>query len=158
MQLYLDTMMQSFARGTGEEQVLVDRIFGNYKNICSGGYSLKTPTGIYSEAYGNFGGSNPAEMIATAYVGLVAAIAIPSFEKARHNSIEKSCLNNLRIINCAKDQWAMEMAKPEGTPVTAADIDQYIKGGFSTMKCMQGGTITINPIGTPPECSIHGHL
>ena len=41
-------------------------------------------------------------------IGLLAAIAIPSFIKARSESQKKGCQNNLRIIDAAKEQWAME--------------------------------------------------
>jgi type II secretory pathway pseudopilin PulG len=93
-------------------------------------------------------------MVASAYVGMLSAIAIPSFQKARSNSMEKSCQNNRRILDAAKEQWALENGKTNGNPVTEADITEYIKGGFPALQCPKGGTLTI----TAPACSVHGPL
>ena len=49
-------------------------------------------------------------MIVVAIIGLLAAIGIPSFQKARNNSIEKSKVNNTRLVNAAVDQFAMDNA------------------------------------------------
>ena len=46
-------------------------------------------------------------MIVVAIIGLLAAIAIPSFVKARNQSQQNACINNLRIIDAGKEQWAM---------------------------------------------------
>jgi type IV pilus assembly protein PilA len=67
-------------------------------------------------------------MIVVAIIGLLAAIGIPSFQKARANSVEKSKANNVRIIEAAVEQWAMETAATNSAPVSAADIWEYIKG------------------------------
>lgn len=66
------------------------------------------------------------------------------------------CINNLRQIDGAKNEWALENGKPKGTPVTAADIAPYIRGGVLP-KCPAGGTYTIGKVGEPPTCSVPGH-
>ncbi len=50
-------------------------------------------------------------MIVVAIIGLLAAIAIPNFVKARETAQLNSIVNNLRIIEGAKDQWALELKK-----------------------------------------------
>jgi hypothetical protein len=87
---------------------------------------------------------------------MMLAIAIPNFVKARQTSQMNACINNLRQIDGAKNEWALENNKTNGTPVTEADIKPYIKldasGNFP--KCPAGGTYTIGPVGEPPTCSL----
>ena len=47
-------------------------------------------------------------MIVVAIIGLLAAIAIPNFVKARETAQQNACINNLRQISAAKQQWALE--------------------------------------------------
>ena len=96
-------------------------------------------------------------MIVVAIIGLLAAIGIPSFTKARDSSREKTCVNNLRIIDGAKEQWAMDANKVIGDAVVASDVGPYVKGGSAKLVCPAGGTdfassYTISVIGTPPLC------
>ena len=67
-------------------------------------------------------------MIVVAIIGLLAAIGIPSFQKARNKSIEKAKANNVRIVESAVGQWAIDNGKADGAAVSAADIASYIKG------------------------------
>ena len=67
-------------------------------------------------------------MIVVAIIGLLAAIGIPSFTKARANSVAKAKENNIRIIEAAVEEWAMENAKANTDAVAASDIYEYIKG------------------------------
>ena len=65
-------------------------------------------------------------------------------------------INNLRRIDAAKNQWAFENGKPNGTPVTESDIVPYLGGG-KFPKSSAGGTYTIGKVGEKPTCSIPGH-
>jgi len=67
-------------------------------------------------------------MIVVAIIGLLAAIAIPNFVKARENAQLNSIFNNLRIIEGAKDQWALENKKGTGDTV-GIDIQHFRKIG-----------------------------
>jgi prepilin-type N-terminal cleavage/methylation domain-containing protein len=97
-------------------------------------------------------------MIVVAIIGLLAAIAIPNFVKARNSSQTNACINNLRQIDAATQQWAMENNASDATAPTAAVYD-YIKGGINTAtNCPGGGTITLGTYVTnSPTCSIPGH-
>jgi prepilin-type N-terminal cleavage/methylation domain-containing protein len=53
-------------------------------------------------------------MIVVAIIGLLAAIAIPNFVKARGTAQKNACINNLRQIDGAKEQWALENKKSSG--------------------------------------------
>src|SRR5688500_1271092 len=83
-------------------------------------------------------------MIVVAIIGLLAAIAIPNFVKARTTAQKNACINNLRQIDGAKEQWALEEKKAAGATVGAAEqtlINKYIKGE-ATPKCPAGGSYT----------------
>src|SRR5947208_7666044 len=87
-------------------------------------------------------------MIVVAIIGLLAAIAIPNFVKARETAQLNSIFNNLRFIDGAKDQWALENKKGTGDLPTwatgAAGIADYLKGG--TVKDVVGETYTIDTV------------
>ncbi len=70
-------------------------------------------------------------MIVVAIIGLLAAIAIPNFIRARTKSQENACINNLRQIDGAIQQWALE-TKQAATASVAADgstIQPYLGRG-----------------------------
>jgi len=99
----------------------------------------------------------------TGYIGIasivfLAAIAVPSFVKARETSQRNVCINNMRQIDSAKEQAALVNRIDSGADITAEDISDYIKGGYDNMKCVKGGSYTINPVGQDPECSVHGPM
>ena len=89
-------------------------------------------------------------MIVVAIIGLLAAIAIPNFVKARESAQLNTILNNLRIIEGAKDQWALENKKGSGdTPdwsTGTLGIADFLKG--ATVKNVVGETYTIDAVGT----------
>ena len=89
-------------------------------------------------------------MIVVAIIGLLAAIAIPNFVKARENAQLNSIINNLRIIEGAKDQWALENKKGTGDAVADLTvISDYLKG--ATVKVVVNETYTPNPVGTAAQ-------
>ncbi len=89
---------------------------------------------------------------------LLAAIAIPNFVKARVTTQKNACVNNLRIIDGAKQQWALENHKDASATPMPADLDKYIQHGFASLQCPQGGIYTINAVGLAPTCDIPGHI
>src|SRR3954468_6532467 len=96
-------------------------------------------------------------MIVVAIIGLLAAIAIPNFVKARTTAQKNACINNLRQIDGAKEQWALEQKQKAGaaTDSALAAINEYIKGG--TPKCPSGGTYDYKAVDTAPTCTVDGH-
>jgi prepilin-type N-terminal cleavage/methylation domain-containing protein len=68
-------------------------------------------------------------MIVVAIIGLLAAIAIPNFLKARSTSQQNACINNLRQIDSAKQQWALEKGKGASANVAGTDIQPYLGRG-----------------------------
>src|SRR2546421_2137148 len=76
-------------------------------------------------------------MIVVAIIGLLAAIAIPNFVKARTTSQKNACINNLRQIDGAIQQYALENKKSPSDPVTETDVTPYLK---NLVACPAGGT------------------
>ena len=68
-----------------------------------------------------------------------------------------ACINNLRQIDAAKQQWALENDKPANAIPTAQDLLPYLQGGIFPV-CPSGGTYTINAVAVPPTCSVPGHV
>jgi prepilin-type N-terminal cleavage/methylation domain-containing protein len=92
-------------------------------------------------------------MIVVAIIGLLAAIAIPNFVKARENAQLNSIFNNLRIIEGAKDQWALENKKGTGDTVDSlVTISDYLKGG--TVKPVVGEVYATTTIGAASTATL----
>ena len=97
-------------------------------------------------------------MIVVAIIGLLAAIAIPSFLKARQTSQANACINNLKQLDAAVNQMAVERGLRTGSNFNfPSDITPYIKlttaGGLPP--CPVGGTYGGGAIATTlPTCSL----
>ena len=76
-------------------------------------------------------------MIVIAIVGLLAGIAIPSYIRARALTQTNTCINHLRQIDAAIQQWALDNKKGEQQTVEFSDISGYLKG---SLICPAGGT------------------
>jgi prepilin-type N-terminal cleavage/methylation domain-containing protein len=70
-------------------------------------------------------------MIVVAIIGLLAAIAIPNFVRARTTSQMNACINNLRLIDAAKQQWALEQRQVSTSAPNAngSDLQPYLGHG-----------------------------
>lgn len=93
-------------------------------------------------------------MIVVAIIGLLAAIAIPNFVKARKRAQTNGCINNLRQIDGAKEQWALENKKTTNDTVEETDIDSYMKKQPLCPATGLNTSYTYGAIGTDPTCSI----
>jgi hypothetical protein len=67
-----------------------------------------------------------------------------------------ACLNNLRQIDGAMQQWALENKKDANAVPTAKELAAYLKDRV-VPRCPAGGTYTLNPVGSVPTCTIPGH-
>jgi prepilin-type N-terminal cleavage/methylation domain-containing protein len=105
-------------------------------------------------------------MIVVAIIGLLAAIAIPNFVRARTQSQKNACINNLRQIDGAVQQWALENKAAASASPGFTDISSYLK---NQVVCPAGGTTfgnsyTINGVTNKPTCtttsggSANGHV
>src|SRR5476649_1322519 len=93
-------------------------------------------------------------MIVVAIIGLLAAIAIPNFIRARATSQANACINNLRQIDAAINEWALESGKSNGFAVGGvATISSYIKlnSANSVPGCPANGTYATGNVGATPQ-------
>ena len=70
---------------------------------------------------------------------------------------QNACINNLRQIDAAKQQWALEKNKTDEAVPAAQDLLPYLKGGVFP-SCPDGGYYSINAVGLLPACSLPGHV
>ena len=99
-------------------------------------------------------------MIVVAIIGLLAAIAIPNFVKARTSSHKNACIANLKQFEGAKATWALENKKTSADTPNTTDLygaTNYIR---DEPKCPGGGTYNLNQVDQKPTCSLStaGHL
>jgi competence protein ComGC len=104
--------------------------------------------------------------LVTGYVGigvsillipLLVAIAIPNFIKARETSMTNACINNLRQIDAAKNQWALDHQKQATDTPTESDLLPYLRN-HQWPQCPAGGTYIIGQDSVPPSCSVTNHV
>jgi prepilin-type N-terminal cleavage/methylation domain-containing protein len=97
-------------------------------------------------------------MIVVAIIGLLAAIAIPNFVRARTKSQQNACVNNLRQLDGAKQQWALENKQLPTATVSTTDVMPYLGRGTAGMypECPANGTYTLGDVATAPLCSLSG--
>ena len=102
-------------------------------------------------------------MIVVAIIGLLAAIAVPNFVRARSTSQTNACINNLRQIDGAKQEWALETRQSETAVPTHADLDVYLRRSATAdyVACPSGGntatfstSYTLNSVTNAPVCNV----
>ncbi|MGD0812003.1 MAG: prepilin-type N-terminal cleavage/methylation domain-containing protein [Verrucomicrobiota bacterium] len=100
-------------------------------------------------------------MIVVTIIGLLAAIAIPNFVRARTTSQTNTCIDNLRMIDAAKQQWALEQGRL-GTAIPAGtDIQPYLGRGSGVLPICPvdpqrsfATSYNVQNCETPPVCLI----
>ena len=98
-------------------------------------------------------------MIVVAIIALLAAIAVPGFLRARKRSQASRIINDLRLIDAAVDQYAIENNKATGFTVPVAEWTKYLKNGTNlalTGKDILGndfGTVNVDSLPTVPAAS-----
>ena len=86
-------------------------------------------------------------MIVVAIIALLAAIAVPNFLRSRKRSQATQVLEDLRILDSAIDQYAIETNKSGGSPAAWADVQNYMKTG-TRLYSSGGNDILGNSFGT----------
>jgi prepilin-type N-terminal cleavage/methylation domain-containing protein len=102
-------------------------------------------------------------MIVVAIIGLLAAIAIPNFVRARTTAQQNACINNLRQVDGAKQQWALENKAAATALPALTDIQPYLGRGTAgtTPTCPSDSAKTfatsygMGDLQTAPTCLIN---
>lgn len=93
-------------------------------------------------------------MIVVAIIALLAAIAVPGFLRARKRSQASKILNDLRLIDGAVDQYAIENGKASGTVLAVSDWTNYLKKDtnlYATGKDLLGNDFGVQTIDSLPK-------
>jgi prepilin-type N-terminal cleavage/methylation domain-containing protein len=95
-------------------------------------------------------------MIVVLIIAVLMAIAIPNLMHARQSARARACVSNLREIDQAKEQFAMERAKKSGDAIAWGDIvPSYLK---TQPACPLGAAYAIGTVGEKPTCPSPDHL
>lgn len=89
-------------------------------------------------------------MIVVAIIALLTSLAVPNFARARDTSRLNMIYSNLRTLDQAKDQWAMDNNQATDTPIVNISVlSNYFQWGGIEQVVQE--TYVPNPVGTPPE-------
>jgi hypothetical protein len=154
-QIQKQAMGASALRGSSPAQAQwMQSLFRQNRAAFSYSVGVNNEDGCLTIGNGNQSAAVVALLPAAAVSGMLAAIAIPNFVKARSTSQQNACINNLRQLDAAKNEWALEKGKKSTDTPTMDDLKPYLG---KIPHCPAGGTYTINAVGQPPECSIPDH-
>lgn len=100
-------------------------------------------------------------MIVVAVIALLAAMTIPGFLRARKRAQASQIKNDLRLIEAAVDQYALETSKKSGDPVAIVDWTPYVKNGtnlFTTGEDLLGNEYGPQTVDEAPFVPIETYL
>jgi hypothetical protein len=137
-------------------QALLHKLFGLKPDAQSAYVEQNLEDGVLTVGTTTASGTDLVGGALLVPVGILSAIALPSFAKARGTAQNNACINNLRILDAAKEQWAMENRKVDGDPADIPGVLEYVKGARMPV-CPRGGSYQIGTIGQTPRCSVPGH-
>ena len=96
-------------------------------------------------------------MIVVGIISMLAAIAIPSFVRARGQSQTNACINNLRQIDAASQEWALDNRQAPTATVSFTDIQPYLKNAVICPAAGDSGTFansyTLTTVSNKPTCN-----
>ena len=141
--------------GASRQQQWLESLLSGSPPVTSYSVGTHTPQGWLFVANGN---QSPARFfLASAVVpaGIIAAVAVPNFVKAREAAQRQACTANLRKIEAAKRQWATDNQSKNETP-KQDDLLPFLPNNQFPV-CPAGGQYTINEVSRVAECSIPGH-
>jgi prepilin-type N-terminal cleavage/methylation domain-containing protein len=126
-----------------------------YRGAQSNQTKIKESNSMLKHVSKRRGGFTLVEiMIVVAIIALLAAIAVPGFLRARKRSQASRILNDLRMIDSAVDQYAIETNKKTGDTVNTADWTNYLKHGtalYNTGKDLLGDDYGAQVVDTLPK-------
>jgi len=88
---------------------------------------------------------------------IVCMVAVPLVLKAKTATQTAMCVNNLRTIDFAKEQWSQENQKKPTDVPKPEEINSLMDKPFESLSCPLGGKYSINAVGEKATCSVPGH-
>ncbi len=79
-------------------------------------------------------------------------LIVPRLVNSNRHAPKNTCIANLKQIDGAKEQWALDHEKPKGAPADSVAINSYLKNS-QPLICPTKGVYTYNPVGSNPTCS-----
>ncbi|MDD5704540.1 MAG: hypothetical protein PHR35_01345 [Kiritimatiellae bacterium] len=125
-------------------------------NEMTAGALVNGPDGVTMMGVSTCGTREMISRLTLVPFAMFGGIAVPSFVRARSQAQSNVCINNLRMIDGAKEQWAMENNKTDADTPTEEDLGKYLNGNILP-RCPMGGSYTIGPVGERPKCTRPGH-
>jgi regulator of replication initiation timing len=150
----VDTLKQENARLRAENQSYMQKLAKANGDLTSLATDKQTLTGQLQMARQALGLQQEHLQELTTenqHVTAVASTATAAATAANRNT----CLENLRLIDAAKQVWALDNSKDLKDVPTAQDLASYLKGNAMPV-CPSGGTYTIGAMDEAPSCSVHG--
>lgn len=109
---------------------------------------LVGPSGLVTQTLGPMGGREMALSVVMAPLMMGVRTAMPAIVRARQQAREAVAINFLRMVESAKEQWALEHNKEDGAAVTLDDLRPYLKP--DDLQVPEGFELLLNPIGENP--------
>ena len=94
-------------------------------------------------------------LIFTVLTVVLVIAAIPNIKEAHKEAQINACRSNLRTIEFAIQQWALEKRKRDDSEVSLEDLESYMKDGIP--RCPSGGEYTLGTVEEKPTCNVGGH-
>ena len=148
--------LQAQAGASGSQAPWQQALLTSQKLAASYIVSANTDEGWLVVANGNQHATTLLAVGAAVPIGVLAGIAIPNMTKAKQTTQQNACLSNLRQLDAAKKQWALENTKPDTDTPSPEDLKPYLSNKQFPV-CPAAGAYTINPLSAPPECTQPGH-
>jgi len=161
-QRFADTLIkvqqQAMASSAKAEPQMAQWLQSFYRSRPAFAYSIgiNTPEGCLTIGNGSQSYANSVLLPAVAVPGILAAIAIPNFVKARATAQQSACINNLRQIDGAINEWALETGQSNGASVASPQtVSAYIKlnANNGVPGCPANGTYSTTTVGANPQVS-----
>lgn len=93
---------------------------------------------------------------AVGFIAVPVALFISNFKSAKNKAQRNACIYNLKQIDGARQQWALENHKTSQSVPTVDDILPYLKNGVFP-QCPSGGTYELESVSADPTCTVVGH-
>jgi len=152
----MEQALQQNASSSGSQTPWQQALLFEHKPALSYIVAANTDEGWLVTANGNQRADTLLAVGAAVPIGIISAIAIPNFIKARQAAQQNACINNLRQIDSAIQLWALDNKRTESDTPTQEELKTYLPNKQFPV-CPAGGTYTINRFPNPPECTKPGH-